>query len=142
MAFDFGERRIGVAFANTETSLSTPLATLTARDSEPVWTELDSLIAEWRPRVLVAGLPYNIDGGESAQTKKAKAFAEQLRARYDLPVEFVDERLTSVEAEEMLRQQRRAGLLKRRVRREDVDSQAACLIAESWLRSNKDKTNS
>lgn len=134
MTFDYGERRIGVAFANTETSLATPLTTLCARQGEPAWNELDALVAEWQPRVLVAGMPYNMDGSESPLSERARAFADRLASRYALPVELVDERLTSVEASSSLRQQRQTGARKRRVRREDVDSHAARLIAESWLR--------
>ena len=134
LTFDYGERRIGVAFANTETYLATPLTTLKARQGEPIWYELDALISEWQPRILVTGVPYNMDGSESPLTERAKAFAEQIGSRYTLPIELVDERLTSVEAKSLLRQQRQAGERKRRVRRQDIDSHAARLIAESWLR--------
>ena len=133
MAFDYGERRIGVAFANTRTLLATALTTLAARDGEPTWQELDELIADWQPEVLVTGVPYNMDGSESPLTEKVKAFADQIGSRYELPVELVDERLTSVEASSLLRQQRQEGLRKRRLRREEIDSHAARLIAESWL---------
>ena len=133
MAFDYGERRIGVAFANTRTLLATALTTLAARDGEPTWQELDTLVADWEPEVLVTGLPYNMDGSESQLTKKVRAFADQIGSRYELPVELVDERLTSLEASSLLRQQRQEGLRKRRLRREEIDSHAARLIAESWL---------
>ena len=133
LGLDYGERRIGVAFANTHTSLATALTTLAARDGEPTWQELDLLIADWQPEVLVTGVPYNMDGSESPLTDRVKAFANQIGSRYELPVELIDERLTSLEASSLLRQQRQEGLRKRRLRREEIDSHAARLIAESWL---------
>lgn len=139
MAFDYGRRRIGVAFANPATDLATPLTTLTARDGEPAWNEVDALIDEWRPQILVAGVPYNVDGSESPLTAQAEAFAARLRERYGLPVDCIDERWTSMEAGDTLKQARRAGLRKRRVRREDIDAEAAGLIAQSWLRSARDE---
>ena len=123
-----------MAFANNETYLATPLTTLQARRGEPIWHELDALITEWQPCILIIGVPYNMDGSESPLTERAKAFAEKIGSRYALPFELVDERLTSVEAKSLLRQQRLAGERRRRIRREDIDSHAARLIAESWLR--------
>lgn len=134
LVFDFGKRRIGVAFANLQAESAAPITTLAARDGEPDWCELDALMAEWRPGILVVGLPYNMDGSESPLTICAREFGERLRDRYGLPVDVLDERLTSAEAGMLLRDQRQSGLRKRRVRREDVDSLAAQLIAESWLR--------
>lgn len=135
MTFDYGERRIGVAFANGETLLATPLTTLSARKGEPDWQELGALVAEWQPQVLVIGVPYNMDGSESTLTARATGFADQVGSRFALPTELVDERLTSVEASSELRHQRQTGARKRRVRREDIDRHAARLIAESWLRN-------
>ncbi len=134
LVFDFGDRRIGVAFANLQLETAAPVTTLSAQDGEPNWQQLDELLAEWCPAMLVVGLPYNMNGSESSVTVRARAFAKRLRDRYDRPVELLDERLTSAEASMLLREQRRSGLRKRRVRREDVDSLAAQLIAESWLR--------
>jgi putative Holliday junction resolvase len=141
LAFDYGERRIGVAFANGETSLATPLTTLSARDGVPDWEELGALVAEWQPQVLVIGVPYNMDGSDSTLTAMATAFADQVGSRFTLPTELVDERLTSVEASRELKQQRQTGARKRRVRREDIDRHAARLIAESWLRNVKPTKN-
>ena len=135
LTFDYGERRIGVAFANRQTSLATPLTTLTASNGEPDWQELDALIAEWQPQILVFGVPYNMDGSDSPLTARAMAFADRMASRFALPTELVDERLTSVEASSELREQRQNGIRKRRVRRDDIDRHAARLIAETWLRT-------
>lgn len=135
LAFDFGTRRIGVATASRVAGSATALTTLAARDGTPNWPVLDALMREWQPQVLVVGLPKNADGSESEMTARATAFAATLAQRYRLPTEMVDERFTSAEAEELLRERRRTGAMTRRVREGDVDSLAAQLIAETWVRS-------
>ncbi|MDJ0928881.1 MAG: Holliday junction resolvase RuvX [Gammaproteobacteria bacterium] len=134
LVFDFGERRIGVAVASTVAGTARELTTLPASDGEPDWVRLDELRREWRPGQFVCGLPYNADGSESAMTARARAFAARLGERYGLVVDMVDERLTSAEAESILRDQRAKGSRRRRTRKQDVDRLAARLIAESWLR--------
>lgn len=96
--------------------------------------EVRELISEWRPDALVIGVPYNLDGSESSMTARAEEFGNRLGELYGLPIDKVDERLTSEEAAMMLREQRRTGDRRRRVRKGDIDSLAARLIAESWLR--------
>jgi putative Holliday junction resolvase len=88
---------------------------------------------EWRPGVLVVGLPYNVDDSESAAAARARLFAGTLAARYALPVELVDERYSSMEAVDRLRQARASGLRKRRVAKSDVDAGAARIILERWF---------
>lgn len=133
LAFDFGERRIGIAFGNGYTSISSALGVALAHQGEPAWAEIDAWVAEWKPAVLVVGMPYNMDGSESSMTQKATQFAHKLRDRYQLPIDTIDERLTSVEATGLLREQRKLGLRKKNANRADIDSLAARLIAESWL---------
>jgi putative Holliday junction resolvase len=135
LVFDFGERRIGVATANRIAGAANALTTLLARDGTPDWPVLDALVREWQPQVLVIGMPRNADGSESAMTARAQAFAATLADRYRLPTETVDERFTSTEAESLLRERRRSVAMTRRVREGDVDSLAAQLIAETWVRS-------
>lgn len=134
LAFDYGLRRIGVASGSTVTATASPLTTLAAREGQPDWKALDSLLQEWGPDLIVLGLPYNSDGSESTMTLRVREFAAELQSRYDLPVATVDERFTSAEAESMLKNQRQQGLKTRRIKKADVDSLAATLIAESWLR--------
>ncbi|MBL8199944.1 MAG: Holliday junction resolvase RuvX [Chromatiales bacterium] len=142
LVFDHGGRRIGVAVANRSPRLASPLLTLPARDGVPDWPALDRLVKEWSPGQLVVGVPYNGEGyriaGSSAGEKSdsesaAERFAAELEARYRLPVTRIDERLTSVEAESRLREQRRSGARTKKVRTGDVDALAACVIAEMWL---------
>ena len=95
---------------------------------------MQTLIDEWQPEALVIGLPYNLDGSESPMTIRATEFGSRLGAHHSLPIDWVDERLTSAEADTILREQRRTGEKRRRIRSGDVDALAARLIAESWLR--------
>jgi len=130
LAFDFGFRRIGVASANRRTQTASPLKAVSNGSSLP-WQALDALIAQWQPARLLVGLP-SVDteiGGAAA------AFANALQARYSLNVTTVDETLTSRAARSELNMARRGGLMKRKIKRTDVDSLAACLIAEQWLRT-------
>lgn len=141
LVFDFGTRRIGVATANTLTGMASGLVTLPARNGQPESRQLDQLIREWQPQILVIGLPYNEDGSESPMTERAREFAAGLFARYRLPTELVDERLTSAEAESVLREARQDGYRTRRTRKEDIDRTAARLIGESWLRTGTSAAN-
>jgi len=134
-ALDFGLRRIGIATGSGVTGTSGALTTLVSKGGEPDWVGLDALIDEWKPQLLVVGLPYNMDGSESEMSGKARSFALTLEQRYHLPVELVDERLTSSEAGKILKEQRRSGLRKKKVKKTEIDSLAACLIAESWLQA-------
>ena len=135
LAIDFGLRRMGVASGSSFMEKATALQTVPARNGMPDWRQLDKLVAEWRPDLLVLGLPRNADGTESEMTKAVLEFADTLKEHYQLPVEFVDERYTSAEAESLLRDQRRQGLRNKKLTKEDVDAMAACLIAESWIRN-------
>jgi putative Holliday junction resolvase len=133
LAFDYGERRIGVAVGQATTGTASPAGVVGVSGS-PDWGALERCIHDWSPARLVVGLPYNMDGSETALTGSCRAFAAELSRRFGLPVEFVDERLTSVAAATDLRDARRSGARTRRVRREDIDANAARLILETWLR--------
>ena len=133
LAFDFGKRRIGVACGDTVSRAASPLGGVSAGPQGPQWRGIDALIHDWRPGVLVVGLPYNADGSEGAAATAARGFAAELGRRYALPVELVDERYSSLEAGERLRGARESGMRKRRVTKLDVDAAAACVILERWF---------
>ena len=135
IALDYGRRRIGVATGSVLTGTASALTTVTSDDGTPRWRELDKIVKEWSPDLLVLGLPYNTDGSESEMTTAVREFAELLEKRYGLPLDTIDERYTSAEAETILKEQRRQGLRTRKVKKEDVDATAAQLIAESWMRT-------
>jgi putative holliday junction resolvase len=132
LAFDYGRRRIGVAVGNTLTGSASALETLVISGSGPDWARLEALVRRWTPARLVVGVPYNADGSEGELAAEALGFARGLAGRCGLPVDTVDERLTSVEATDRLRRARREGR-RGRIGKKDVDREAAALILQSWL---------
>jgi putative Holliday junction resolvase len=135
LSFDYGLRRIGVAVGNTLTGTAEALATIDAFDGEPDWQAIGRCVAEWRPAAIVVGVPYNMAGPNAAMTAAALKFADQLGEQYKIEVHRVDERLSSREAEDDLRERRRSGSKTRRVRRGDVDREAARILLLQWLRA-------
>jgi len=133
LAFDYGLRRIGLAVGNTFTSTAEPLTTLGARAGKPDWDAITRCVGEWSPGVMVVGVPCNMDGTPGPLTVGAQDFAAELSARFGVRAELVDERLSSREAEQALKSKRQSGELGRRVRRADVDREAACVLLRQWL---------
>lgn len=132
LAFDFGLRRIGIAVGQQVTQSASPLTTVANSDKGPDWRAVERIVNEWRPQRLIVGVPTRADGTPSEFGKLVDRFISDL-CRFGLPVDSVDERYSSVEAGEMLTAQR-AGGLRGRIRKENIDSQAAVLIAERWLK--------
>ncbi len=135
VGFDFGMRRIGVATGNCISASAQPLQPLPAKGGEPDWNRIDALLAEWMPDTLVVGLPLTLDGGEQAITRATRAFARKLEQRSGLPVHLIDERHTSQEAARRFAEQRAAGKARKRDAA-NLDSIAAAVILETWLREN------
>lgn len=132
LAFDYGERRIGVAVGDDITGSARPLPTVSVH-AEPDWKALERVIADWRPQALIVGLPLDEGGFDQTITSAARLFAEALRKRSRLEVHLADERFSSRSADEVLRQARASGQMSRRVRKGDRDGQAARVILEQWL---------
>jgi putative Holliday junction resolvase len=135
LGFDFGVRRIGVAAGDTLTRKASPVTVVTLGATGDDWQGLMRVVEEWRPGLLVVGIPYNEDGSESPMTQRARAFAGELGKRTGLEIACTDERYSSLEAEVELRDARHSGARVRRVCKEDVDRTAACIILERWLDS-------
>jgi len=133
LAFDFGLQRIGVAVGQQVTHSASPLETIANGDQGPDWVRLAGLIGEWRPACLIVGMPSHVDDSPSEIGNAVTSFVAGL-ARFELPVETVDERYSSIEAKAVLKSQR-AGGLRGRISKEMIDSAAAMLIAERWLRN-------
>lgn len=133
IAFDFGLRRIGVAVGQTVTGSASPLGTVRNSDAGPDHERIATILEDWHPARLIVGMPSHADGAPSAIERRVRAFVAEL-GRYGLPVDTVDERLTSVEAQDTLRRARADGQ-RGRVSREDIDAAAAVLIAERYLAS-------
>lgn len=132
LAFDFGLRRIGVAVGQQVTSSASPLGVVTNGGSGPDWGQVGSLLAEWRPARLIVGMPLHADGTENDTTAAVRVFIKGLD-RFGLPVDTVDERYSSIEAQELLKDERARGG-SGRISKEMIDSAAAKLIAERWLK--------
>ena len=96
MAFDYGTRRVGVAVGNSVTRAGQALKTITAANADALFKEIECLLAEWQPNQLVVGLPTHPDGAEHEMTAKSRRFGNQLHGRFNLPVDWVDERYSSV----------------------------------------------
>ena len=129
LAFDFGERWVGVAVGDTETRLASPLGMFEAGNPERRIAEVEALVREWRPERLVVGLPFSLEGAEHAMTRRARRFARQLQARFRIPVDLADERLSSAAAESSLREAGRGG----RRHKQSVHAIAAKIILQSYL---------
>ena len=133
LAVDFGLKRIGIASGDTLTRAAHPRSTIANGPQGPDWRALDRMLADTRPGRIAVGEPYNADGSVSPLTDAARRFATELATRSSLPVDLVDERWSSQDAEERLREQRASGERRRRVTREDVDAAAAAVILERWF---------
>lgn len=129
LAFDFGTRRIGVAFGQELLGRGRPVTMLPARDGIPDWVAIERLIEEWRPDQLVVGLPLNMDDTENDMCARARKFGNRLHGRFHLPVAMVDERLSSFEAKGAVL----AAGGDRDFGRHGVDDLAAVLILETWF---------
>lgn len=132
LGFDVGRRRIGVAVGNTISASARAVAVVDARDDGPDWTAVERLLRQWRPDRLLVGDPLTLEGEVQAITRHARAFASELGTRFALPVELVDERSSSREADRRFAERRRSGA----ARRKDaaaLDAVAAEIIVERWL---------
>lgn len=135
LAFDFGVKRIGVAIgvqlgqAGAQASPARALATIAGEANDARFAAIAKLIAEWQPVRLLVGRPLNEDGTPHEMTARCERFANQLRGRFGLPVEEVDERFSSLEADTSLRERG----LSWRERKTQVDAEAACVILQSWF---------
>ena len=133
LSLDFGLKRIGVASGDTLTRTAHPRTTISNGHHGPDWPALDRILADTRPARIAVGEPYNADGSESPLTGAARRFATELARRSGLPVDLVDERWSSQDAEERLRSERASGDRKRRVTKEAIDAAAAAVILERWF---------
>lgn len=121
LAFDYGEKRIGVAIGQTLTRTASPLTTLPAKHGQPAWDAVSRLIAEWRPDCLVVGMPTTVDGAPHPLAAAIERFVRRLRGRFGLPIALIDERLSSSAAAALDGGTR------------NLDARAAQLILETWF---------
>ena len=136
LAFDFGEKRVGIAVADLDVGIAHPLQTLHAEDNKTRFAAIAALIAEWKPVRLIVGEPRHADGGAHDIARLARRFAQRLEGRFAVPVTLVDETLSSQAAESRLREQ---GVAADR-RPELLDAAAACEILQTWLAQQRAAT--
>ena len=129
LAFDFGEKFTGVAVGEPSVGMAHPLGLIAAEANAVRMDQVAALVAEWKPALLVVGLPLSMDGSEHELTRRCRRFARQLEARYLLPVRLVDERLSSAAAGEALRAVGKGGR-KHKLRAHQVSAQ---IILQSYF---------
>ena len=127
LCFDYGEKRIGAAVGQTVSATATELQTINVKNGKPDWNDIQHLIDEWQPGILIVGRPLTLDGEQQEMTVAAERFSRQLKGRFKIDVEMVEEQLSSYEARRELKSTR------------DLDPVAARLILETWLKENIDK---
>ena len=131
MAFDYSKRRVGIAVGQSVTKTASPVAVVHSLASgRPDWRLIESLVAQWKPGLLIIGLPLNMDGPEQATTDDARRFGRTLGGRLNLPVEWVDERLSTREANARAR-------VSARRQEHDNDDLAAQVILEGWFHKQR-----
>jgi putative holliday junction resolvase len=131
LAFDFGEKRIGVATGETLLKVAHPLTTIATEENEVKFAQVGALVAEWRPALLVVGLPMHMDGEAHLLTQLSKKFAQRLEGRFNLPVIMIDERLSSAEASQNLSATGIKGIKQKAL----LDAVAAQSILQSYFDS-------
>ncbi len=134
VAFDFGLRRIGVAVGQDVTGSASPLGVVSNGDKGPDFERIAALVGEWHPNRLIVGMPLHIDGSPGELEPSIRKFVAALE-RFELPIDRVDERHTSQEAEQALIKARKVGS-RGRIKKEHLDAAAAVFIAERYLLKN------
>lgn len=129
LGFDYGTKSIGIAIGQEITATARPLLSIKAVDGIPKWEEIGALITEWKPDLIVVGLPLNMDGTEQEMTQRARKFANRLSGRFGVKVETQDERLTTADAKARLFEM--GGY--KALTKGQVDAMSAVLIVESYF---------
>lgn len=128
VAFDFGTKKIGVAVGQTATYTSSPLQVVLNKDDKVNWNEISILLNEWKPELIIIGKPLNMDGTDSEIMKQVERFYQKLKKIYDTNYEYIDERLTTFEARQILED----------TNINNVDANAAKILIDNWFEMNKE----
>ena len=126
VAFDYGEKKIGVAVGQTETNTSSPLQIIFNNNDQVNWNEISVLLDEWKPELIIIGKPLNMDGSDSDIMKQVEKFYQKLKNTYDINLEYIDERLTTFEAKQILED----------TDINQVDANAAKILIDNWFEIN------
>ena len=130
LGVDYGLKNIGLAYGQTLTQTAQALPAIKARDGVPNWQHVQAVLKQWKPDIVIIGLPLNMDGTESELCRRVRKFGNRLHGRFNVEVDYMDERLSSfaVKAEEKARGHKGDYGIN------PIDSLAAQLILEDWLR--------
>tara|TARA_E500000075_G_scaffold70344_1_gene63355 strand:+ start:755 stop:1147 length:393 start_codon:yes stop_codon:yes gene_type:complete len=127
ISFDFGTKKIGVAVGQTETKTSSPLQIVFSKNNSVNWDEIESIVNEWKPNLILVGKPLNMDGSDSDMMEKVDIFYKKLEKISKIPCEYIDERLTSFEARESLTE----------IKKDLIDAHAAKILIDQWFNNNE-----
>ena len=127
VAFDFGTKKIGVAVGQTVTKSSSPLQVIFNKNNRVNFDEINILLKEWKPDIIIIGKPLNMDGTDSEIMKEVERFYQKLKNIYEAKFEYVDERLTTFEARQILDE-----------KKVEVDANAAKILIDNWFELNKE----
>jgi putative Holliday junction resolvase len=130
VAIDFGLKYVGIAASSRLIPRPFAITTLIAQSGElNEWSKLEEILVEYRPHTILVGLPLNMDGSESEMSQRAKAFGKSLCSRTSIPVQFVDERLSSWEVKKMDQETSK----NKQKKPSKIHEESACLIAQTWV---------
>ena len=130
VAIDFGLKYLGIAASSRLIPRPFGITTLLAQSGKlKDWSKLEEILIEYKPHTILVGLPLNMDGSESKMSEMAKAFGESLSSRTSIPVEFVDERLSSWEVKKMEQEDSKH----KQKKASKIHEKSACLIAQTWV---------
>ena len=132
LALDVGEKRVGVALCDETQTLAWPLLTLSRASKQEDFARLAALCREQAIEKVIVGLPKTLRGEEGPQAQRVRRYAAELQAALDLPIEFWDERYSSVDAQERLTSSSRKARAKG-----EIDSAAAAIILQEYLDEHK-----
>ena len=140
IGFDYGEKRIGIAIGLTSIGTANPLTTLSVPSTGIPWDKIDSLIQQWQPNMLIVGRVEHQTQNDNRIQKLINSFCENLKSRYQLPVETIDESYSSATAYEILKNMRSEGKRKK-INKEDIDKASAAIILHSWFAVAKESNS-
>ena len=130
VAIDFGLKYLGIAASSRLIPRPFGITTLIAQSGKlKDWSKLEEILAEYKPHTILVGLPLNMDGSKSEMSERAKAFGESLCSRTSIPVQFVDERLSSWEVRKMNQEDSK----NKQKKTSKIHEESACLIAQTWV---------
>jgi putative Holliday junction resolvase len=133
IGFDFGTKKTGVAIAQCITRTASTLKAVQMKQERPNWNQLDQIINDYKPDFAVIGSPGRTSQETSALTEKVENFASAVEKRYTMSTELFDESYTTRLATEELKNQRKTGILNKKIKKGQVDSMAAKILLEHWL---------